>query len=716
METNNGIPAETLKFLEILKKKPDETRIRLINNPRSKGKGAEKAIMTPEKIAEWSKRQASIYAVVNHGGDHDVDITGCVGLYMEHDTIPKSQQLVCWQGILPPPSLQVDTGGKSIHQYWVLNSILEPERWRILTEHLIRVFGSDPSIKNPSRVMRLPGFRYFDKEGNPGGMCSIVNDNHPTYEIEELETALYAALPPLPQKLNNQWFRKGSSDSDWGAANPCPICGRDLDEKCRMTKDGGFIHCHVGDTFAPPEVLKGKLLKGHDGQHWKRKGATTNVFGPAVGFELVESESEQSGSTKQLSKKELIAFLRQHYGSRLAWNELKKRVELDGKVVDDLDLMHCKLAEDHGIEQNAATVRDTVLYASKANAYHSVQEFLLEAEKESYDTPWIEIGSEYLGLRSSIESKMFGIHLLASVYRAFQPGYPYDCMAILKGPQGIGKTRTIKILAGASEHYISSAAAQQDKDFLLQVGTCWHCELEEIDGHIDSRHEAQLKALISRHTDNYRPPYGRNNADFPRPSVLTGTTNQHQFLVDVTGNRRFMIIDMKAPVNLDRLEFEVKKIWSAVMAAYRQGQEPRLTKAEQQEAAEIAAKSMKEDPWLGQIEASVQGTPVVFTHQILRSVLEIESKSLKIGRSSEQRRVSDCLTALGYTLLQGQAFGLNRAAPGNSGWPERTRGVWFAPGILPTTNGQEIVDLLNAAGKVLVPGPSFNPAREHDAF
>jgi hypothetical protein len=198
--------------------------------------------------------------------------------------------------------------------------------------------------------------------------------------------------------------------------------------------------------------------------------------------------------------------------------------------------------------------------------------------------------------------------------------------------------------------------------------------------------------------------------------VLTGTTNQHQFLVDVTGNRRFMIIDMKAPVNLDRLEFEVKKIWSAVMAAYRQGQEPRLTKAEQQEAAEIAAKSMKEDPWLGQIEASVQGTPVVFTHQILRSVLEIESKSLKIGRSSEQRRVSDCLTALGYTLLQGQAFGLNRAAPGNSGWPERTRGVWFAPGIQPTTNGQEIVDLLSAAGKVLVPGPSFNPAREHDAF
>ena len=155
----------------------------------------------------------------------------------------------------------------------------------------------------------------------------------------------------------------------------------------------------------------------------------------------------------------------------------------------------------------------------------------------------------------------------------------------------------------------------------MQVGTCWHCELEEIDGHIDSKHEAQLKALISRHTDNYRPPYARNNADYQRPSVLTGTTNQHQFLVDVTGNRRFMIIDMKRPVDLELLQKDVNIIWSAVMAAYRQGLQPRLSQSEQREAAALAAQSMKEDPWLGLIEASIQGYQVVFTHHLLLSVL-----------------------------------------------------------------------------------------------
>jgi len=712
MDNSHEIPRETLRFLEILGKQPDQTRIRLIHNPRSKGKGALKALFSAETLAGWSELNASTYAVINHGGDTDAEITRCVGLFMEHDDLPIEQQAKCWQGILPKPTLQVHTGGKSLHQYWITNQAVDPDRWRELTQLLIKVFHSDPAVCNPSRVMRLPGYRYFDREGNPGGICSIVNQEHPTYDIDELEAALRKALPAGPTQSSGRGWSRSSSNSDWEAAKPCPICGRDLDDKCRITADGTFVQCHLGDTFAPPEQAKGKLLKGHDGNQWKRKGPTENVYGPAIGFQLVEEESPQGGQKKSLSKRELIAFLRSHYGPRLAWNELKKRVELDGEVVEDLDLMHCKLAEDHGFDHNSAVVRDTILYASKANSFHSVQEFLLKAEKECFDVPWTDIGLQYLGLKTPIESKMFGIHLLASVYRAFLPGYPYDCMAILKGPQGIGKTRTMKILAGSPDHYISSAAAQQDKDFLLQVGTCWHCELEEIDGHIDSRHEAQLKALISRHTDNYRPPYGRNNADFPRPSVLTGTTNQHQFLVDVTGNRRFMIIDMKTPVDLFALQRDVSKIWSAVMAAYRGGVEPWLSKDEQREAARLAAQSMKEDPWLGQIDASIRNKPVVFTHEILRAVLGFDAKSLKTGRCSEHRRVNDCLVSLGYTLLNGQATGLNKVSPGNLGWSERTRGVWFAPGVEPTSNGQKIVDLLRVARHVLPPGPGFNPNAE----
>ena len=82
MDNSHGIPQDTLRFLEILGKKPDETRIRLIHNAKSQGTGAEKGDFSAETLAQWSRRKASIYAVINHGGDKDAEILGCVGLFM----------------------------------------------------------------------------------------------------------------------------------------------------------------------------------------------------------------------------------------------------------------------------------------------------------------------------------------------------------------------------------------------------------------------------------------------------------------------------------------------------------------------------------------------------------------------------------------------------------------------------------------------------------
>lgn len=36
--------------------------------------------------------------------------------------------------------------------------------------------------------------------------------------------------------------------------NPCPICGRDKDDKCRWNDE--FILCYAGDSFSPPGYLK----------------------------------------------------------------------------------------------------------------------------------------------------------------------------------------------------------------------------------------------------------------------------------------------------------------------------------------------------------------------------------------------------------------------------------------------------------------------------
>ena len=52
---------------------------------------------------------------------------------------------------------------------------------------------------------------------------------------------------------------------------------------------------------------------------------------------------------------------------------------------------------------------------------------------------------------------------------------------------------------------------------------------------------------------------------------------------------------------------------------------PLLSREEIEVVAQIAHDSFKEDPWLGIIEASIDGTPVVFEHNILKSVLGMEA-------------------------------------------------------------------------------------------
>lgn len=698
MNSNFQVPEDTLRFLDLLGKNQANTRIRLIANKCSGFTGAQKENFNRNTLARWSGLRSGIYVVINDGGDSDESITSCRALFIEHDDISLEEQANCWQGILPPPTIQVYTGGKSLHQYWVFQDAISVSQWTTLTQKAIVALKSDPTVKNPSRVMRLPGFTYYNREGKSGPASTIYGGSEIKYTFEHLQSQL--ANIEIKQHAYSMSGKK-SSNNDWLAACPCPVCGRDLDDKCRLNRDGSFIQCHVGDTFMPPDGRLGGIVKGNNGQSWKRRKKTQNIFGEAIGFSLV-TEKQQPHKAK--TKSELISFIQQEYGHRLQFNQLKRRLELDNKSIQDLNLMHCELAAEYDIHHPASTVSDAFLFIAKQASYNPVQQFLLESEQYESCCGFNDIGAKYLHLVRPVESRMLAIHLLASVYRAFHPGYQYDQILIMRGTQGIGKTRTIKALAGSPEHYISTSVLTNEKDFLIQLGSCWHCEFEEIDGHIDSRHEAQLKALISRHTDNYRAPYASSVQDQPRCCVFWGTTNQDKLLVDSTGNRRMMIIDLLHPIDHQLLQRDLMPIWSTVMKAYRAGLQPHLSREEINQVAQISKESFKDDPWLGIIEASIEGTPVVFEHHILKAVLGIEVRQIKGGRSGEQRRLRDCLTQLGYSRYPHQVNGLNAH---NKGYIQRTRGVWFASGIEPSSNGDTIVKLLGSAGKQLPVGPGF---------
>ncbi|MFM6811194.1 MAG: hypothetical protein ACKPJ4_04390, partial [Dolichospermum sp.] len=121
----------------------------------------------------------------NPGGHSDNDITEGRAIFYEHDNLDKSIQLDLWKSLnLPEPTLQIDTGGKSVHSYWVLSKSVDVPTWTKLQSDLLKFSDGDKTIKNPSRVMRLAGSLYVNKSGEAIGIAQIIRNSGKKYTLE----------------------------------------------------------------------------------------------------------------------------------------------------------------------------------------------------------------------------------------------------------------------------------------------------------------------------------------------------------------------------------------------------------------------------------------------------------------------------------------------------------------------------------------------------
>lgn len=148
------------------------------------------------ELAQWN-RTSGIYFVVNFGGDKDDDIRRFTAFFCECDDLSIDAQNYRLDSSPVPTSVRVETK-KSVHAYWLLaDDDCTEAQWKEIQLRLIQYFKSDPKIKNPSRVMRLP---YFDHISLNGGQMArklvTVTQFHPFARRSAEE--MLDGFPPLP--------------------------------------------------------------------------------------------------------------------------------------------------------------------------------------------------------------------------------------------------------------------------------------------------------------------------------------------------------------------------------------------------------------------------------------------------------------------------------------------------------------------------------------
>lgn len=244
-------------------------------------------------------------------------------------------------------------------------------------------------------------------------------------------------------------------------------------------------------------------------------------------------------------------------------------------------------------------VHDVAQIIGYENRYHPVRAYLEHCIASVEPCPYFEsIGTEILGLSDDpllnpefdngrrLADVIMERFLIGAVARVMDPGCDHDWMPILIGSQNSGKSTFFRYLTPPDPTSTTTfpwcKTIQQgiqhlkERPHVLHAG--WIVVLDEVERFFKRRYTEELKNLVSVNVDRSRRLY-ENERDFPRSFVLCGATNSNDFLVDPTGNRRFMPImvtgkkrSTKDPriaiVDLDRLRADRDSIWAAAYRAY----------------------------------------------------------------------------------------------------------------------------------------------------
>jgi Domain of unknown function (DUF927) len=201
-----------------------------------------------DQLQALNSQGHGIYFVVNGGGHCDADVTECRAIFYEHDDLEIELQRDLWRKLeLPVPTIQVNTGGNSIHSYWVFREPMAPAQWLTLQSDLLEMADADRSIKNTSRVMRLAGFAHVKPrkpELSTHVIASIEINSGVLYDAAELRELIPVALPeplpvPAPRQAPTNLSSGGGAIADFLLQKIYPRLGPEqIFDGCNLAKTG----------------------------------------------------------------------------------------------------------------------------------------------------------------------------------------------------------------------------------------------------------------------------------------------------------------------------------------------------------------------------------------------------------------------------------------------------------------------------------------------
>lgn len=253
-------------------------------------------------------------------------------------------------------------------------------------------------------------------------------------------------------------------------------------------------------------------------------------------------------------------------------NEVSREVEMVGRDVNDFvdNVISIRLVAElkhYFVGVSKSEVEDFISLYAYEHRYNPVRELIDGSTWDGIDR--LHQLYEMLGIindtLSCILVKKWLMEGYCGLFNTKEEAFSLDLVLVFQGKQGFGKTRLLEKLAlgyfGEGESLNPS-----NKDSIIEVSSCFIFELGEL-GSTMRRDKDIIKTFISKPRDRLRLPYGRKLTTMARRTVMAGTVNEQEYLVDDTGNRRWATVPLSGNVSIDMeqlQQFDAVQLWAQI--------------------------------------------------------------------------------------------------------------------------------------------------------
>ena len=281
--------------------------------------------------------------------------------------------------------------------------------------------------------------------------------------------------------------------------------------------------------------------------------------------------------------------------------DVTRPMKLNGRIlsgaIDDLIIREIRayIATKYKMDYKKPDIADILEVVAGEHSYNPLKDYLESCESEYKELvnqrdPF-DILRHYLNIKDDEYNRIImDLFFRGAVAKVFDPTIKFDFVLDLTGRQGVGKTQFFEGLF--THKYFTTVETFTDKDDKARMVRNW-CVFDDEMVASKKASFSELKKFITETKLEFRPPYASSDRRLPKSFIIVRATNDHDYLNDLTGERRFLVAEVHKDTNYKGRKWTEKDrraFWGAMVIAWRANQVLNLTDEQEKLVNEVRSR------------------------------------------------------------------------------------------------------------------------------